>query len=294
MTAGPDVIHLNAAGAAASIALRGAEPVSWRVGDRELLWSGDPAHWAYHAPLLFPVVGASAGGEVRVDGAAYPMPQHGFARTSNFALIDRGEDRARLRLVDDERTRAHYPFAFALEVIVRLEPAALELSFVVANTGDRPLPYGIGVHPAFPWPLDGPDRGRHRVRFERPERAEVPEVAAGGLLARKSRPVPLDGNVLPLAPELFKEALVFLDAESRRLAFEAPTNAAITLETEGFGHLAVWTKPTAPFLSLEAWTGHADWEDFGGELTERASTLLLAPGATGRHAVRMVWREPER
>ena len=49
--------------------------------------SGAPEHWAYHAPILFPVVGASRDGVVRVDGRPYPMPQHGFARTSRFGIV---------------------------------------------------------------------------------------------------------------------------------------------------------------------------------------------------------------
>ncbi len=33
-------IQLTAEDATASLALRGAEPVSWRVGGRELIWRG--------------------------------------------------------------------------------------------------------------------------------------------------------------------------------------------------------------------------------------------------------------
>jgi galactose mutarotase-like enzyme len=130
------------------------------------------------------------------------------------------------------------------------------------------------------------------VVFEAEENAAVPEVAAGGLLARARRSVPLDGRILPLDPALFSEALVFLDARSRALSFEAADGAAIAMELEHFPHLAVWSRPTAPFLSLEAWTGHADWEDAQGELAERASMIRLGPGETGRHHVRLSWRDP--
>lgn len=53
-------------GTQATIAVDGAEPVSWQVAGREYLWHGDPAHWNRHAPWLFPVVGASTGGAVQV------------------------------------------------------------------------------------------------------------------------------------------------------------------------------------------------------------------------------------
>jgi galactose mutarotase-like enzyme len=284
-----DTIHLSAQGSTAQIAIRGAEPVSWQVGGRELLWSGDPEHWDFHAPILFPRVGASSGAVVRVGDEYFPMPQHGFARRSTFTAIEQDEASARLRLCDSDETRAHYPFRFELDVLYRLEPDSLTLALEVTNTDSRDLPYAIGFHPAFPWPLTGKVKAGHRVVFEAEESDRVPEVAAGGLLARRSRQVPLNSRELPLSPELFTEALVFLDAKSRAMRFEAPDNAAIVMETAGFPHLAVWSRPSAPFLSLECWSGHADWEDASGQLGELASMTNLRPRQTGRHAVTLRW-----
>ena len=183
-----------------------------------------------------------------------------------------------------------YPFGFRLDVVASLTPESLTLRFEVVNCGDAPMPYGLGFHPAFPWPLDGTGREGHRVVFEALETASVPEVAAGGLLARGTRAVPIEGRTLPLAPDLFSEALVFLDARSRGFRFEAPTGAAVEMRLESFPHLAVWSRPTAPFLSLEAWTAHADWEDGGGELGARPSMIVLAPGEQSSHAATMSWR----
>ena len=282
-------VRLEAKGAEAAVAFRGAEPVRWLVGGRDLLWSGDPAHWAFRAPLLFPVVGASAGGHVTIDGVAHPMPQHGFARHAAFDLVAATTDSAHLRLSADASTREAYPFAFRLDVRASLTPTSFALAFEVVNEGEVEMPYSLGIHPAFPWPLDGGTRAGHRVVFDEPERSEVPEVAPGGLLSRRRRAVPLDGCELPLAPELFTEALVFLDARSRAFSLQAPTGASVRLEVDGFPHLAVWTKPDAPFVSLEAWSGHADHEGFAGEFRDRASVTRLAPGDVGRHAARWLW-----
>ncbi len=288
-----DVVHLKSAGASAHIALRGAEPVSWQVDGRELLWSGDPEHWDFHAPILFPRVGASVGGMVLVGDDFFPMPQHGFARRLSFTLIEQDEASARLRLCDSEETRKHYPFRFELDAVYRLGPDSLTLALDVTNTGSRDLPYAIGFHPAFPWPFSAEGKAGHSVVFAAEESDLVPEVAAGGLLARRSRRVPLNGQNLLLTPDLFTEALVFLDARSRAMRFEAPDSAAIVMETAGFPHLAVWSRPTAPFLSLECWSGHADWEDASGQLGDLASMTNLHPHQTGRHAVTLRW-EPGR
>lgn len=281
-------------GTAATIALNGAEPVSWRVGGREYLWSGDPEHWNRHAPWLFPVVGASAGGVVRVEGREYPMAQHGFARDMPFAIVAREPDTVTLRLTDSLETRAHYPFPFRLDITATVRAGGLDFAILVENPGTTALPYGLGFHPAFPWPFAGGERragGGYAVVFEHAERASVPEIAPGGLIAREERPIPMEGDRLPLDPEMFKEALVFLNAKSRWFRFEAPDGRAILMEMEDFPHLAVWTKPTAPFLSLECWTGYADHAGFAGELSERASQRLLSPGATASHGVRITLKD---
>ncbi|ACA17594.1 Aldose 1-epimerase [Methylobacterium sp. 4-46] len=283
-----ETVEIRSGDTRARIALDGAEPVSWQVAGRECLWGGDPAHWNRHAPWLFPVVGASAEGQVTVAGRAYPMGQHGFARDSRFTLVEQGPDHVRLRLEESEATLARYPFRFRLEITARLRPGELALACEVANPGEEPLPYALGFHPAFPWPFAGGARragGGYAVQFERAETPAVPEVGPGGLLRRERRPVPLDGDLLALDPETFTEALVFLAARSRWMRFVAPSGAAIRLEAEDFPHLAVWTRPSAPFLSLECWTGHADWVGFSGELAERDSQRLLAPGAQARHGV---------
>lgn len=286
-----DTILLKAAdGTTATLALAGAEPVSWQVGGTEYLWSGDPEHWNRHAPWLFPVVGASAGGTVRVGGRAYPMAQHGFARDLPFAVVERTDDAVTLRLTETAETLTHYPFPFRLDIAAQVRAAGLDLTVAVHNPGDTALPYGLGFHPAFPWPFAGGTReagGGYAVAFEQAERPFVPEVGPGGLLLREERPIAMDGNVLPLDPALFTEALVFRNARSRTMRFTGPGGRAIRMEVEDFPHLAVWTKPTAPFLSLEAWTGHADWAGFSGELSARDAQRLLAPGATARHRIRL-------
>lgn len=286
-----DEIEIRAAdGTLARIARIGAEPVSWQIGGHDYLWSGDPEHWNRHAPWLFPVVGASSGGVVQVDGQPYPMAQHGFARDLPFTIVAQAEDGVTLRLTDNEATRKHYPFAFSLEITTKVVPSGLDFTISVVNSGSEPLPFALGFHPAFPWPFAGGERragGGYRVVFDEPEQARTPEIGEGGLLRFDTREIPLDGDTLPLDPELFKEALVFLDARSHGLRFVAPDGSAIVMRVEDFPHLAIWTKPTAPFLSLECWSGHADRTGFSGELRERESQTLLAPAATARFRVRL-------
>ncbi|HEX8166757.1 MAG TPA: aldose 1-epimerase family protein [Beijerinckiaceae bacterium] len=289
---GRPFVELAADGASAAVALRGAEPLSWRIAGRELLWHGDPAHWAERAPILFPVIGASAGGVVRIDGRRHPMPRHGFARGLPFRVVERGPDAVRLRLAEDAQTLRCYPFLFRLEIAVALAADRLSLIFTVANADERPLPYGLGFHPGFPWPFDGGAREDYRLVFEAPEDPRVPDVTAAGLLRAGDRRAPFQGRALPLAPALFAGgALVLRNVRSRSVRFEAPGGSAIVLENDGFPHLALWTKPGAPFLCIEPWTGEPDPDGFRGSLAERPSIRMLEPGAAASYAVRLRWTE---
>ncbi|MDB5571788.1 MAG: Galactose mutarotase [Hyphomicrobiales bacterium] len=272
---------------------RGAELRAWSVGASELLWRADPQVWDAVAPLLFPVVGWCRDGQARVDGRAYPMPVHGFAASSEFALEERGENFVRFSLAESARTLAHYPFRFRLEAEYRLSPRDLSVRLRVANTGDRVMPYACGLHPGFAWPFCGGEQGDYAAVFAQAEEPSVPQIAPGGLFCARRRPVPLDGRRLPLSPELFaQEALCFLDARSGSVALEGPGGGRIEVAADGFAHWALWSRPGAPFVCVESWTGHGDPEHFGGDLRDKPGMILLGPGETRTHGAELRYGAP--
>ncbi len=283
-------VQLTHGDARATIALLGAEARTWRIAGRDLLWPGDPAIWSDISPILYPVVGWTRDG-ARVEGMQFALGLHGFARFETFAVEVAGPDFARLTLSDNERTHAVYPFEFALVLEYRLSRETLEMAIEVANPGVRPAPYACGLHPGFRWPLGGAGREGALVRFEKAERPEVPRIEPGGLVGKTMRPIPLQGRDLPLSDALFaNDALCFLNSASRSLAFVDASGASITMEFPGFPHAALWTRPGAPFICLEAWTGYSDPDGFTGELSEKPGMRALDPGARARHEARFVFR----
>lgn len=74
-------------------------------GGPSYLWSGDPAFWAFHAPTLFPIIGALRGGRALSAGGEISLPKHGFCRTAEFALEDAGDTFVTYRLTDSDATR---------------------------------------------------------------------------------------------------------------------------------------------------------------------------------------------
>ncbi|HEY3719187.1 MAG TPA: aldose 1-epimerase family protein [Roseiarcus sp.] len=283
MTADPLVLAHGEA--RALVAPLGAEPRAWSVGGVELLWPGDPAIWNQISPILYPVVGWTRDG-ARVGGKFYALGLHGFAAKHEFQVEARDVDFARLVLRDEAATRAIYPFAFRLAVEYRLSATELEMAIEVENPGDEPAPYACGLHPGFNWPFAGGAREGAVVRFKSDERPEVPVIAPGGLVSEKTRPIPLRGRVLELSDALFAkgDAVCFLQPASRSLRFEQSGGTAIGMDFHGFNHVALWTRPGAPFLCLEAWTGYSDPEGFAGDLFEKPSIRVLQAGERARHS----------
>ena len=79
-------------GDAAQVKLFGAELHQWRARGVELIRELDEAVWDRTAPVLFPVVGWTRNGEVRVDGQSYPLALHGFAWRKKFEVAERRDD----------------------------------------------------------------------------------------------------------------------------------------------------------------------------------------------------------
>jgi galactose mutarotase-like enzyme len=284
----PDMIELRAGDASALIDPHGAQWRAWSVGRHELLWSGDPAIWDATAPILFPVVGWTRNGEIRVDGKTYPLGLHGFAATRRFDIAERHATFVRLVDRADEDTHRLYPFDYTLEIVLRVEAAAFSCEALIRNEGAAPMPYAFGFHPGFRWPGQGGS-----IRFDRPEAPHVPVITSAGLFSSQRRAIPVQGNRLPLSHDLLaQEALCFLDLASRGFVFARGDGLSLRVDVEDFPHAALWSRPPAPFLCIESWTGHGDPEDFAGDLAAKPSMRVLGPGAEARHAARYALSQP--
>jgi galactose mutarotase-like enzyme len=279
---------------AATIAAKGAELQSLiPAWGGEMIWSGDPAIWGWHAPNLFPIIGALTDDALIHQGRAYLMKQHGFLRHSVCEIVTAEPDRCLFRLTDSDSTRAQYPFAFDLTIGYRIDGDALECAFTLRNPAETPLYASIGAHPGFAWPLSDAPRDRHIVAFGQPEPEPIRRLA-GRTLDPAPQPTPVDGRILRLDPALFdRDALIFDKLRSRSLIFGAPGAAGIALDFADFPQLGVWSKlGGAPFLCLEPWQGYASLQGFAGEFSEKPGVVALAPGEgrNWRYAVRPVER----
>ncbi|MBN8809952.1 MULTISPECIES: aldose 1-epimerase family protein [unclassified Sphingomonas] len=284
------MIEIGSEALAAVINPLGAELWSLRdAGGRALMTDADPAFWAGRAPLLFPIVGRLMDDRYRLDGKEYALPQHGFARRQNFALIDQAPDRAVLRLIDNAETRAAYPFAFALDAAFSLKGATLAMDVTVTNTGDVDMPASFGFHPAFAWPLPyGAAKAAHRITFADEERGQLAAIVKGGWMDAGGWESPVEGQVLALHDALFeRDALVWNPVRSQSLAYGAEGGPQLVCDFPDTPALGLWMKPGARYLCIEPWHGIADPHGFTGEIWDKPLMQRYAPGEARTFTMRV-------
>jgi galactose mutarotase-like enzyme len=247
---------------------------------RDLLWDGDPAVWSGRAPLLFPIVGALAGGRYRLGSTSYPLSRHGFARGKLFELVESTPEQALFRLTADATTLPVYPFQFELDVRFALEGATLSLTAAIRNREDVALFASVGFHPAFRWPLPfGRPRASHFIEFTHTELAPIRRLDSQGLLRADRIATPVMERVLMLDDSLFlDDVIIFDELRSRSVTYGADAGPRIRVGFADARYLGVWTKPKAEFICIEPWHGVADPVGFDGDFRAKPGVFEVAPG----------------
>ena len=119
--------------------------------------------------------------------------------------------------------------------------------------------------------------------FEFNEKEDLQQKVVGpeGYIKREKKPGLKNENIIPLSFDLFKDdALVFENLKSNKISIKSRNHDKyITMDFTGFPYMGLWTKVTgAPFVCIEPWYGHADYEDFNGELKDKEGIQKLAVG----------------
>lgn len=281
----PSSIRIGNQDLTVDVSSLGAEMQALKSSDgRSWLWTGDAAFWTGRSPILFPIVGKAPDDKIAIDGTVYPMSQHGFARRSEFALAASTETMCRYELSASDATRAVYPFEFQLAVVHAVEGRALTVRAEVTNRDQKPMPFGLGFHSAFAWPLPGASGHDHIVTLDNKGEPALVRLE-GGLINPAALPSPFKAGRLVLDHSMFEQdAMIFPHGAGEGLTYGAEGGPAMHFHFENLPNLALWTKPGAPFLCVEPWHGTAAEAGGSSELSKRPSTTILAPGAVASFA----------
>ncbi len=260
-----------------SVSDAGAELVSVIDKDRntERIWTGDPAVWNRHAPILFPFVGKVMDGKYRIDGKEYSMKtQHGFARDLDFACIEETPGSVTHCLESSDWTRERYPYDFRLTVTHRLDGKQLYVTWTIENPGEERMYFSIGGHPGFLLP-EGVLKENCSIVFPGADLLRYRNASKAGYALPEEKKLSLTDSCTPYLEDI-PDTWIFEDGQVSRVGIRLPDGTPyVMLRCDHFPMLAVWANPKGPFICLEPWFGRTDDEGFQGSIDQKKAIQCL-------------------
>lgn len=270
----------------ASIDSLGAQLSSLKLDGGEYLWQADPRWWNRHAPVLFPIVGSIRGGRAESARGPVTLGRHGLARNYEHRVVDAADSSVTFELTDSSETLSNFPFPFRLNMTYAITgPATLTQTFRVENTGDAPLPFAVGGHPAFNVPVPGSDGEAfedYELVFAEPWAFDSATIADGLFTYDTMNPIVKGSDRVPLSRSLFDYDTVMLEDVPGSTVSLVGTRSGhgVKVDFEGFKYLGIWSATgNAPFLAIEPWTGHATLTSEDDVFEHKRNIIELAPGA---------------
>ena len=235
--------------------------------DLEYMWQGDPKFWAGRNPTLFPQVGNTYTKTQILKGKECHMGNHGLARHATFKLISQDEDFVELVFKSDEKTFVYYPYEFALYLRYTLKDSELKMSYRIENHDEEVMPFGFGLHPAFNCPIEDDERFEdYALVFYSHESGDSEEKAL-----IKDHELKLDYSLFDKWPTIIMEHLNSAQIGLRSAKHE------LVITCANYPFVAFWT-PKAPFICIEPWYSHGDFEPNDLRFEDRLGIINLESG----------------
>lgn len=266
-----------------SVSEKGAELQSFfdKKTGIEYMWDANPAFWAKHSPILFPIVGTLKDNTYFFQGKSYKLGRHGFARDMVFELKEQTTDNLHFLLISDSDTLNIFPFDFEFSIIYTIIDNMLSVTYHVKNTGKEEMYFSVGGHPAFKVPIfECEVYSDYVLEFNETENASRWPITSEGLIGDSPSPFVINSNVISLSKDLFKEdAIVLKQLNSTSVKLISKQNRiGLNFDFEGFPFLGIWAVPNADFVCIEPWCGIADSANTTQELTVKEGIHKLASG----------------
>lgn len=270
-----------------------------------------PTRWG--SACLFPYPGRIENGRFAFRGREVHLPRdprdghaiHGVVRARPWRVVSTEADERGARVTTAIGTREEsipaeeWPFPFAFALTVSLHGGVLRVEAQATNTGEAPMPMGLGFHPYFPTPL-GP-AGTAEECAVWVEADEQWEQAGPGLpTGRIDRLRPNDGLRQPRRLADIPASVASPQGNVRNLLFrraavdesDAPggipagvvdraNGVEATLEASaGFGAMVFFTPAAPPVVSLEPHTCVPNAFNLASDLP--GGMIVLEPGQDWR------------
>ena len=249
----------------------GAELVSVRIDERELLWQNENGQWAGHAPVLFPVCGNC---RLIAEGIEYPVGRHGFARTSEFTLKKQSRNGVTFELKSSPETLKKFPYEFIFRVKYQLIGARLRIVYEIQNPAERTLYCSCGGHESFA--LTAP-LGEYGLRFSRIEKFDALLHDDEGRLTGETKSLG-EGTYFRFPEEFLQEGrtVIFGGLRSRRAHLCHQGSPVAEIAFTDFDNLLLWRAGEANMICVEPWHNLPDGKTVG-EFSTREGIMAIPP-----------------
>lgn len=247
----------------------------------EQLWQADEKFWGWHAPMLFPIVGRTINDQLTINSKQYPMAKHGFARKSNFELLELSNQKMVFVLRSNEDTLKIYPYHFELLSAFSLKENTLTHSFEVINMGNETMYFQLGGHPAFAVPFYANEHYTdYYLEFEKTENAERHYINSDGFFDGRTALVLDNTATLPLQPDMFADdAIIFKNLRSKSVCIRSKNHSHyLKVDFPDFNYLGLWAKVNAPYVCIEPWLGCASSVGDNAEQSKKEGVVMLPTG----------------
>ena len=237
----------------------GAEPISLKLGDRELLWQNTGDFWSKHAPVLFPLCGRLPEGKYTLGDVTYEMKCHGFAASTKFELTEQTDCKLKFAIQDTEETRAQFPFEFRLEAEYSLTGDTVSIYYTLCNRSDKEMPYMFGWHPGFSYPDSVSVLEDIVFDFGDLEELTLFPLREDFSVDSVGHAVPAKGGIYKAETDfLYKTDTIILGRHNNALSLYTKEND-LRFDfswSENLPSLCIWKEPddTARFICIEPWT----------------------------------------
>ncbi len=264
----------------AEISSRGAELLSLKCGETEIIWQGDEKYWKDRSPNLFPYVGRLWQKTYIYDGRQYPLDIHGFVKNSVLEPESVTEAAASFALKSSDETLKIYPFDFVYKVTFEIKNDALYVTYGVENTGEKTMYFGLGGHPGINLPLDNghvfEDYALYFCKDAAPEKAVFSEDC---FFLDAYEPFALrEDQRLDMEHNLFDNDAIILKNHGDRVILKPRRGGrGVTVGLRDFTYLGLWHRPKtdALYVCIEPWTSLPSKRGVITDIAEQSDLIKL-------------------
>lgn len=267
---------------------KGAE--LWSIQDNEkseYLWQGEQ-YWSDRAINLFPYIGRFTDGKYSLNGKEYHMDIHGFAKDSEFKVIEHSKYVLMLRLKDSPTTYGQYPYHFTFDVKYELDNNMIRITYIVNNCDEKKMYFAVGGHPGFYAPIEKQlDFTDYYLEFDASEEVKRIRFSDDCFVTEGTDNLPLlDGNKIPMGHDMFDNDAIVITNMPRSITLKsdiAKKSVQVTYPDMDYLGIWHWPKVEVPYVCIEPWSSLPSRKNIVEALEEKSDLISLETGEEYRN-----------